>query len=289
MADLSNTGVPIPSLPLPFTYNLPESFGPGRVLFIHGIVNNHADVFQINLLAGSTNLDVVQGDVALHMETRYSQKRHSFNSSKGTEWSGEEHVPLAFEQGQVFDIQIHLLDDKIEVFANQQKIYECPHRIPPESIEYLNITGDVVLSGVYLDGKAYVLPFVSKPPNGHLSAGDRVIIYGIPNKAEFQVDFLGFNNESLFHFRANFDEQIVVRNAFIDGEWGREEKSGGFPFRKDAAFDLVIVNEPYFIQIFVDSRPYAQFNHRVRQPGADYAAVKISGDLQVFAFKIIHV
>lgn len=142
--------------------------------------------------------------------------------------------------------------------------------------------------GVHWGGRFFQLPFETQFPSNHLQSGDRIIVYGMPKGKRFEVNFIGANNDILFHFNVRFDESAVVRNAQIGGTWGNEEREGGFPFEKEKTFDLVIVNEPYSIQIFVDNKRYGSFAHRTSNPGTDYVGITVAGDLELTGLEFSH-
>jgi hypothetical protein len=71
-----------------------------------------------------------------------------------------------------------------------------------------------------IGGRYHKIPFETRFHDGHLKAGELVLIYGIQNGDRFQVEFLGNDGKILFHLSARFGEKKVVRNANIGGEWG---------------------------------------------------------------------
>jgi len=119
-----------------------------------------------------------------------------------------------------------------------------------------------------------------------LKAGELVMVYGIPTGKDFEINFLGHNGEILFHLNVRMGEKHVVRNTNLSGEWGPEEREGVFPFKKDTAFDLVIQNQPYSIQIFVNNKRFATFAHRTRNPRQDYHALRIAGELDLTGLEV---
>lgn len=113
-------------------------------------------------------------------------------------------------------------------------------------------------------------------------------LYGIPKGERFEVNLVGLNGDILFHFNPRFGDKQVVRNSSIGGQWGNEEREGPFPFKKDVGFDLVIVNEPYSIQLFVDDQRIGTYAHRTGNPDGDYAALRIAGDVELTGVELGH-
>jgi len=75
-----------------------------------------------------------------------------------------------------------------------------------------------------------------------------------------------------------------VRNSQQGGVWGAEEREGTYPFAKNRGFDLMIINEPYSIQVFVDSERFCSFAHRVDP--SQYVGIRIEGDLELTGLEI---
>lgn len=98
------------------------------------------------------------------------------------------------------------------------------------------------------------------------------------------MNLLNRAGDAAFHFNPRFGEKQVVRNAQTQGAWGNEEREGQFPFKKEIGFDLVIANEPYSIQIFIDGERFGTFAHR-GDPN-DYVALRIAGDLELTGIEV---
>lgn len=115
------------------------------------------------------------------------------------------------------------------------------------------------------------------------------MVYGTPTGNRFEINFVAANGNILFHFNPRIDEGVVVRNSEVGSEWQKEEREGGNPFKKGTAFDLVIVNEPYSIQVFVDNKRFATFAHRTGSPSHDYAICRIDGELELTGLEFKHI
>jgi hypothetical protein len=73
----------------------------------------------------------------------------------------------------------------------------------------------------------------------------------------------------VLHFNPRPQEGAVVLNSFLDGVWGKEERTRRYPFpsQHDAAFHLRFDVSPKRIEISVDGRRLCRFAHR-RPPAA---------------------
>uniref|UniRef100_A0A7E4UUN3 Galectin n=1 Tax=Panagrellus redivivus TaxID=6233 RepID=A0A7E4UUN3_PANRE len=276
------------ALPVPYTSRLQEKINSGQTLFVHGKALENANFFTVNLLAGTPVIDPNVGAVALHINVRFAEGKIVLNTLENGNWGKEERVSTPFKPGQEFDLRIRAQDDKFEIIANQKEIHEYKYRVPLESIDFLNVVGDINLTGIHWGGRHFELPFQTGFPTGSLKAGDRILVYGTPQGKRFEVNFIGPNGDTLVHFNPRFDQSAVVRNSQINGQWGQEEREGGFPFKKEVGFDLVIVNEPYSIQFFINNERYGTFAHRTANPATDYVGLKIDGEFELTGLEFSH-
>jgi hypothetical protein len=276
------------AVPVPFSSKLVSPVEPGQTLYVHGTANEGAQRFEINLLCGTHELNEHLGSAALHISVRFDEGKIVLNSWEGAEWGKEQRVSNPFAAGETFDIRIRVHDDRYELIANQKEIAEFKHRILLQNVDHFQVKGDVTLKGVHWGGKYFQLPLEVPFHNGHLGNGGRIYIYGIPQGDRFEVNFLGANGDILFYFNPRLGEKHVVRNSCIAGQWGNEEREGPFPFKKEIGFDLVIVNEPYSIQVFVDQQRIGTFAHRTNSPQSDYVSLRIDGKVELTGLELGH-
>ncbi|KAK0403631.1 hypothetical protein QR680_017041 [Steinernema hermaphroditum] len=269
------------AVPVPFTSKLGSQIAPGQTLNIHGLVNPEATRAEVNLLCDTAEISAHVGQVALHVNLRFDEGKVVLNSMAGGEWGKEKRVGLPFKKGEKFDLKIRVHEDKYEILANQKEIAEFDIRVPLDTIDHMQVKGDVSLSGVHWGGRYYKLPFETGFQGGHLHGGQRVYVYGIPKGDRFNIDFIAKNGDVLFHFNPRLKEKQVVRNSQIAGVWGNEEREGPFPFKKEIAFDLVLYNETYSMQIFVDGERIGTFAHRTNNPDTDYFGMRVDGDVDL--------
>jgi len=265
------------SWPVPYLSHL-ESTGiqPGQTVIVKGIQNGER--FDVNLMNGN---DVQTADIALHISIRLKEKSVVLNSKQNDVWGKEEKKKNPFKDNEPVDLRIRAHDNKFEVFANQKEIAEFEHRLPITTITHLFIDGNIELHNVTWGGKYYPVPYENGVDGGFIP-GKKLFISGIPEKKGkgFNVELVNNMKEVAFSFDVRFSDKLVVRNAQIHGAWGNEEKSGAkIPFEKDVAFDLIIVNEPYSFQAFVNGQHYCAFAHR-SDPN-NVKSFRINGDVEL--------
>jgi hypothetical protein len=275
-------------IPVPFRSRLTHGLEPGQTLISRGHVKEGAKEFELNLLCGSSSLQGDQSLVALHVNSRFDEGKIVINSLENGQWGKEKRVKNPFHPGQDFDLRIRIHADRYEILVNQKEVAEFEHHVPLNLVDHVEVKGDIRLDALHWGGRYHQLPFETVFHDGHLRAGEIVLIYGIPTGDRFEIDFLGRDGQILFHYNARLHEKKVIRNAQINGEWGNEEREGVFPFKKDIAFDLVIQNQPYSIQIFINNKRFATFAHRTQDPKHDYYAIRVSGDLDLTGLEVTY-
>uniref|UniRef100_A0A914VN59 Galectin n=1 Tax=Plectus sambesii TaxID=2011161 RepID=A0A914VN59_9BILA len=272
------------AVPVPYRSKMLNELQPGQTLTVHGVVNAGCERFSVNLHSGSAELNPHMGTIPLHVSVRFDDDKIVLNSYQGGLWAEEERVKNPLKVGEPFDMRIRVHDDKYEISVDQKEIAEFKHRFPLKTVDHISIDGGVTLKGVHWGGRYFELPYTTDFQGGGLASGQRLYVYGIPKGDRFEVNLLNKAGEAAFHFNPRFGEKAVVRNAEVHGAWGNEEREGHFPFKKDIGFDLVIVNEPFSIQIFVDGERFGTFAHR--GDPSDYARLRIAGDLELTGVEI---
>lgn len=72
---------------------------------------------------------------------------------------------------------------------------------------------------------------------------------------------------------------VFIRNCWIDGSWGQEERSVGFQFTPGSPFSIAIRKEADVFSIWVDGQLSGEF--RYRGDVEKLNAVYIQGDIDV--------
>ncbi|KHJ96050.1 galactoside-binding lectin [Oesophagostomum dentatum] len=161
----------------------------------------------------------------------------------------EERVPLPYKPGESFSVRLRVTENGYEIWCNDKMVHTYEHRFPFNRVEYLEVTGDNVVSMVEWFG-AFDLPYEGDIPGGALKLNHYCEVEGIP-KGTFDVNLFGENGDILFHFKPRFIGRggIIIRNSHIDGSWNNEEINGEFPFKTGQSFILRFQNEYQDIQV----------------------------------------
>jgi hypothetical protein len=137
--------------PMPFDQPI-SNFEPNKVIRVTGQAEKKANHFNINLRHGN--------DVVFHISVRFNEKKVVRNTLQGGKWGKEEDDhPLAtkgskeptfpFHQDQIFDIVIQSTNNAFQVYVDGKKYCEFHQRLPSNSIDHLQIEGDIELQGVF--------------------------------------------------------------------------------------------------------------------------------------------
>ncbi|XP_074786782.1 galectin-5-like [Athene noctua] len=133
-----------PSIPL----HVALSKGPSgliQTITIVGTVHPNADRFHANLWSSSL------GDVVLHVNPRLRESVLVCNTRRCGCWGPEErHTAgaMPFQRGQPFQLEIRPQIQAFALWVNGRHVCDYHHRLPPTSIDQLEVTGDVTLACV---------------------------------------------------------------------------------------------------------------------------------------------
>ncbi|KAG1697386.1 Galectin-4 [Nymphon striatum] len=145
--------------PLPYCGPIGNKLNPGCLLRIRGEVHHNAKCFAINLQYGpNTN---PRDDVALHLSPVFtSPPRLVRNSIQAQRWGPEEsHGPyFPLVAGQTFEILLLCEPDYYKIAINGQHFSEFKHRMPWQSVTFLAIDGEVMISLIQFEGSSSALP-----------------------------------------------------------------------------------------------------------------------------------
>lgn len=160
------------AIPVPYTSRLLNQLKAGQTLVVHGRVPAQPERFEINLLNDCTEINPNVGNVPLHVSVRFDDGKIVLNSFLGGEWGKEERHSNPFHKGDEFDIRFRLHDDKFEISTNQKHYADFKHRYAFNTIDYLQVKGEVILTGVHWGGRYFEVPFHTQFHGGSLGSGE---------------------------------------------------------------------------------------------------------------------
>ncbi|KAM9324007.1 galectin-9-like [Gastrophryne carolinensis] len=133
---------PIYNPPVPFQSAILGGISDGTRVTIQGQVHSYAKTFAVNFLC-------FNNDIAFHFNPRFNEGNIVCNTMQNKSWGSEErkhHVP--FQKNTYFDISIVVLGHAFQVTVNGQFVLEYHHRVSYQTIQSVQVTGDVNLSCV---------------------------------------------------------------------------------------------------------------------------------------------
>ncbi|XP_067412827.1 galectin-4 [Emydura macquarii macquarii] len=109
------------------------------------------------------------------------------------------------------------------------------------------------------------VPYVGNFPGG-LTSKKTVVVKGFvpPGAKSFCINFkLGYSKDIALHINPRLNEQTVVRNSFLKGQWGSEERALPYnPFQPNQYFDLSIRCGNKCFKVFANGQSLFNYNHR---------------------------
>ncbi|XP_023223799.1 galectin-4-like isoform X1 [Centruroides sculpturatus] len=88
-----------------------------------------------------------------------------------------------------------------------------------------------------------------------------------------------------FHFNARFNQNVVVRNSYINSRWGAEERHGRFPFAPGTHFDMVIRIETDKFMVAINGAHFTEYRHRI-MPLSRIFSLDFNGDIVLSCIKM---
>ncbi|XP_042295046.1 galectin-4-like isoform X2 [Sceloporus undulatus] len=274
---------------LPYSKPVPGGLRPGMSIYVQGMVPHHTKRFRVNFACGPQD----GADIALHFNPRFDGKdKIVLNTFQAGKWGKEEHQSMPFHKDQHFEIIFIVNNDGYQILVNRNPFCNYQHRIPPERVEVVSADGDLELQSMTVMGGGMMgggmmggggmgyppsnLPMMSAPASYHpqvpyvgnfpggLGSKRTVVVRGfIPQDAKrFRINFKA-GQEVVLHINPRMDERTVVRNSFLGGRWGTEERELSFnPFQRGQYFDLSIRCGNQRFKVFANGQPLFNYNHR---------------------------
>ncbi|XP_073912921.1 galectin-8 isoform X4 [Castor canadensis] len=296
MLSLNNLQNVIYNPRIPYVGTISEQLRPGSLIVIRGHVPSDVDRFQVDLQCGSSVKP--RADVAFHFNPRFKRSNCIVcNTLTNEKWGWEEITyEMPFQKEKSFEIVVMVLKDKFQVAVNGKHTLLYAHRISPEKIDTLGIYGTVNIHSVGFSfssdlqgAQASALGLtelnqenVQKPGISHLSLpfkarlnssmgpGRTVVIKGEVKTDAKGVDLMaGKSKDIALHLNPRLKTQAFVRNSFLQGAWGEEERSSTcFPFSPGMYFEMIIYCDVRGFKVAVNGVHSVEYKHRFQDLGS---------------------
>ncbi|KAL1020577.1 hypothetical protein UPYG_G00001950 [Umbra pygmaea] len=263
---------PILNPSLPFTGIIQGGLYEGKSITVTGRVMPGAQRFHVNLQCGS----VGDADIALHFNPQYDGVEDVLvcNTRQHTKWGSEQRESAApLTRGNNFILMFLVTRDSYRITVNGSKHMDFLHRLPFSGVNTISVDGGVEVQSIaffdpeppgsaHSHQQSFMMPYKTTIAGG-FEPGRSIVIHGRVNynAQRFSLDF-GFNSSVAFHFNPRFNDNVVVRNSYLNEYWGTEEKSGDMPFHRSQAFKLTIICETQCYKVMVNGIQMFSFNHR---------------------------
>ncbi|KAG2458845.1 LEG6 protein, partial [Polypterus senegalus] len=259
---------------IPFSGSIPGGLCEGKVITITGRVLPNTDRFDINFKSGSDN--------ALHFNPRYEdgEKYVVCNTCNNSSWGSEERTYKGFVQrGSLFTLTFLVNPDSYTVLWDGDNFLQYQHRIPICKVDTINVNGAVEVASISFQTPAVKLPKVkSYRGDVHLSIRQQQCLF--PSLHRFHINLKSSSGIAM-HLNPRLNESCVVRNSFLNGSWGSEERDlSWMPFKPGQNFTITIVCESHCLKVMVDGAHTFNYNHRVSQPH-QIDCLEIDGDVNL--------
>ncbi|XP_069854897.1 galectin-4-like [Dipodomys merriami] len=283
---------------LPYNQPIPGGLSAGMSVYIQGVAKENMKRFQVNFMVGQDP----GADIAFHFNPRFDGwDKVVFNTKQGGQWGNEEKKrSMPFSKGTHFELVFMVLDEHYKVVVNGTPFYEYGHRLPLQMVTHLQVDGDLELQSInFLGGQRPVttpaypgpgfgpgygpppmssLPIMEGPPTfnppvpytgrlqGGLTARKTIIIKGYvpPHSKSFVINLkVSSSGDLALHINPRLGENAVVRNSFLNGSWGSEERKLSYnPFGAGQFFDLSIRCGLDRFKVYANGQHLFDFSHR---------------------------
>ncbi|KAM9498310.1 galectin-9-like isoform 2-T2 [Salvelinus alpinus] len=285
---------------VPFTGRIQGALHEGKTITLTGRVLPGSQRFYVNLQCGSRgNPDIA---LHFNPRYDGSKDVVICNTMQHSEWGPEERdysAPMA--RGANFTLMFLVNRDSYSLIVNGSHFMEYLHRLSFSRVDTINVDGGVEIQSIAFANPAVTSPppqpgylvhphsafsaafcapgsFQTPPPYtpqpsfvvpyknimvGGLYPGRNIIVQGVVNHNadKFCVN-LRFNSGVALHFNPRFNENIVVRNSLLKGQWGPEERNGGMPFYRGQPFTVTIMCDTKCYRVMVNGVQMFSYNHR---------------------------
>jgi len=102
---------------------------------------------------------------------------------------------------------------------------------------------------------------------------------------------LGFGDheaaDAALHFNPRFDESRIVRNSYLNRDWGHEESNGGWPnLQSGYPFEIIILATMNEYRVAINGQHYCTYAHRVGMDRVNHLNIGKPGEVTVSCITI---
>jgi len=265
---------------IPFCQSIPNNLNVGDEVVVRGKVKKHAERFHINL---QTDDGDDSSNISFHFNPRQSQGEVIRNSMVDGGWMDEETDSefFPFAPKQSFEIRIICTKWNYVVFVNGQHFCNYDHRVDLRSVSHIYVDGDAKFSDVGF--KAFFGAKYNSIIPQELNPGTwinvTVATHANPHRFDINLCCECDDEERALHFNPRFYQQETVRNSRLGGDYGDEEKDGGFPFEANKVYEIGIQVQEDSYKIYVNREYYVDYAHRCSAQDSHHLTV--NGDVSV--------
>jgi len=270
---------------VPFKTRISEPFKESQTVHAVGKITEFPRRIDLNFHKIGASSD--EEEIPMHLSVRFDEGLFSgkivFNTFANGNWSPvEERAPSPFKANKDLDIRVRITEGEFIIYGDRQIVGKFAQRSPIDNVSHVSVTGDLEnLRVFHYGGTKFPNPYNAI---ARLQPGKRLDISAIPTGNRVNVNLYKAGQKFVFHISIRFDEGAIVRNAMEDGNWGKEERDGGFPLSRNEIFDLTIVNKDYGYFIYINGKKFTVFEHR--GANTEIETLEIDGSVELITVTI---
>ncbi|XP_070620710.1 uncharacterized protein [Erythrolamprus reginae] len=284
-----------PLMTLPYHHPVSGGLHPGMSVYLQGKVLKNSNRFRVDLACGKLE----EADILLHFNPRINQGSVVLNSHQKW-WRNEERQRNPFRKGNHFEIIFTVNETEYQILVNGEHLGNFRHRLPPQLINFINLFGGLefrsltivkgqLVETMLLTGHTVYYPPVPYTGNipGGLGTNRTITVRGfIPENATSSAINLMASKNIVLHLNPRMKPLgSVLRNTFLNGRWGAEEKGVPFnPFQFGQYFEISICCDKKKFKVYSSGRHLFNFQHRFANIG-QIRTLEIKGDIALSYIK----
>ncbi|XP_026549560.1 galectin-6-like [Notechis scutatus] len=87
-------------------------------------------------------------DLAFHFNPRFELNELVINMLESGRWGKEERYQNPFQKGKHFEVIFIVTEAGYQIFVSRKLLYVFRHRIPPQSVRFIQVAGDLELQSL---------------------------------------------------------------------------------------------------------------------------------------------